>query len=185
MSNIKSARLALNSFITNGNDIYGSTNANKTKYTFNNINLRTLLGDLWDKYDTFNLCLKSMISGVQPEITFGTTLNDLAVFIMIDGLPFINCTYDLYSGFTGTFAILTTFNFKRNEAVQVNYNDNNLTFSKNQEIVNLTFTYESVEDGQLPNTPTGINFPEITYIFDIVGVGEAKNVNQIMNQRII
>ena len=36
----------------------GSMNAKGSSITWNNINLRTLLGDMYDRYDIFNICLK-------------------------------------------------------------------------------------------------------------------------------
>ena len=179
MSNIQSARLIIDTYFANTRN--GTINANKTTYLLRNINLRTLMGDMYDKYDLFNLCLKSIITGV-CDSALGTTLDDLAVQIKISGLPFINATYNPDDDCNNDYAVLTTFNFKRGESVSVNYNENYLTFSKNQNVVDLEFTYESINDGVLPDTTNA--FPIMCYIFDIVGVGEPKDINKIMNQRI-
>jgi hypothetical protein len=51
------------------------------------------MGDMYDRYDKFNLVLSSFamshIGG-----TVGSNLADLALTIEISGLPFINQTYD-------------------------------------------------------------------------------------------
>ena len=36
-----------------------SNNTSRTSFTWNNIDLRMLLGDMYDKYDRFNLCLNN------------------------------------------------------------------------------------------------------------------------------
>ncbi len=61
MQNIEKAALVLKSsdLSTVGNQ-NGIKNALRTSFTWNNISLRTLLGPMYDKYDTFNLTLNSI-----------------------------------------------------------------------------------------------------------------------------
>ena len=179
MSNIQTARLTIDTYFLNTKQ--GTSDTNKTNYIIKNINLRTLLGDMYDKFDLFNLCLKTITTGV-CDSALGTTLDDLSVLIKINGLPFINTTYNPDDECNNNYAVLTTFIFKRSESVNVYYNENYLTFSKNQNVVDLEFTYESINNGVLPDTTNA--FPIMCYIFDIVGVGEPKDINKIMNQRI-
>jgi hypothetical protein len=68
-----------------------SINTNKTIITWNNINLRVLLGTLYDKYKKFNIVLKSITS-------FSTALTSIATDrqtkICLTGLNFLH-NYDI------------------------------------------------------------------------------------------
>ena len=55
-------------------------NATNSSFTWNNINMRTLLGAMYDKYDTFNLKITAISSGyysnnVTTNLYPGTTNN--------------------------------------------------------------------------------------------------------------
>lgn len=186
--NKQSARLVLKT-----NTLTAALNVNDdfSKYNFNNISLRNLLGDMYDQYDLFNLSLKSITSGkgfgVITGNEFGLSLDDLSVSIYMSGLPFINQTYNIntdngmYSNTTEV--LLSNFIFKREDSSSLNYlNDNYITFSKNQQMVNLYIRYEKISDLSIPDSVA--TFPDVVYIFEIYGVGEPKSINQIMNQRI-
>jgi hypothetical protein len=70
-----------------GTNQFGTSNANKTILTFTNINMRNILGTLWDKYDKFNLICNN-IGFCLP----GTTFNDgqRRMWFELEGLQFIN-----------------------------------------------------------------------------------------------
>ena len=67
----------------------GSANATGTQCTWNNINLRVLLGNLYAKYDRFNLCLNTFTTGPCGTLTDSET----GTYITLSGLPFVNNTY--------------------------------------------------------------------------------------------
>lgn len=184
MNNQASARLVLKTSSLATAD----TNTSYSKYSFNNIDLVTLLGPLYERYDLFNLQLKSIVSGVggtngtvDAATLFGLTLDDLNVGIYLSGLPFINQTY-VYGNTNNNEVLLTNFIFKRDTSASSYLPNNNITFSKNQLNCSLNFRYENINSGSLPNTTAA--FPDVVYIFEIYGVGEPKDINQIMNQRI-
>ena len=89
MSNLQNASLVLS---TNN----GTSNNNRTSTTWNNINLRTLLGDMYDKYDMFNLCLNTVASGTALSNIYKAPA-DCNVIMRVSGLPFINNTYNIGS----------------------------------------------------------------------------------------
>jgi len=68
----------------------GSANATGTQCTWNNINLRVLLGNLYDKYSRFNLCLNTFTTG---PLTGAVSDADTGTYISLSGLPFVNNTY--------------------------------------------------------------------------------------------
>ena len=72
---------------------YGSVNTIKTDYTWNNIDFKTILGDMYDKFEKFNIKLCA-VQYTQQAI-FGLSLNDRCLSVNMYGLPFSNSTYDV------------------------------------------------------------------------------------------
>ena len=56
----------------------------------NFINLRTLLGDMFDKYDRYLLLLQNIS---QSNVGSIATTDDKAILINMSGLSFVNSTY--------------------------------------------------------------------------------------------
>ena len=74
------------SLILNTRDAVSSDQ--KATHTWNNINLESLLEGMYDKYESFNLCLSFAMSMTTTlNATFGT-VNDRNLLIYVSGLPF-------------------------------------------------------------------------------------------------
>ena len=128
------------------NSSRGSANAKLSSMTWNNINLRTLLGDMYDDYDIFNICLNSISTATANPIL---DLNDDVknVFITLSGLPLINQTYSVKNGCNSNYTVIGTFNFIENKASTQNYYSNNTaTFGKSQEQCTITIEYDKIVD---------------------------------------
>ena len=151
-----------------------STSSNyNTVNTWSNINLRNLLGFMYDKYEKFNLCLVNISTGTSIA-TLGNTTDDLNVSVNISGLPFINQTYNVASGNNTSSATITTFQFVRSNCVnQYFYGNNFITFGKAQDMSNITITLNKVASNSTPST--GPYFPNQTYIFSIVGIPNSSD----------
>lgn len=93
-----------------------SSSLSNSVNTWNNINLRYLMGNMYDKYEKFNLCLVNISTGAS-NATLGNSTDDLNVSVNISGLPFINQTYNSSTGNNGSNATITTFQFQRNSCV--------------------------------------------------------------------
>lgn len=167
----------------------GTSNKFRTSMTWNSINLRTLLGDMYTEYDLFNLCLISIDTAV-PQGSISTDANNLNVIVKVGGLPFINQTYDVGAGHNRRDATICGFRFNASTPSSTLYYGNNIaTFGKNQELLNLTIYYERIIDGMDPSI-TGIlppktaavtsPFPHTVFNFDIIGVEKyTKNGSRI------
>lgn len=163
---LKTSDLALNS-----DTEVGSCDTFNTNITWRNLNLRTILGDMYDKYDTFNLCLNSVSSGLANN-TFGVDLGDRTVQLNLTGLPFINNTYDAIRKNNTSVATIGTFVYVRQQAPSFNYNNSNVvTFGKSQESCNFNIFYTRTA---LKNGSYGVNtvatFPDAVIIFNIFGI---------------
>ena len=167
--NIQNASLVLKS-------CDGISDTSRINITWNNINLRTLLGDMYDKFDMFNLCLNT-VSHSNSALTNGNTGNDQRnVILNLSGLPFINNTYNTSYLSNTSSSVLGTFLFLTNNVSnQYFYSSNYITFGKNQELVNLTLSYSRIVDNLQPVAGGGEVFPYIVLIFDIFGIDSSKH----------
>jgi hypothetical protein len=67
-------------------------NAQKTQFTFSNIDLKNVLGEMWEKYDIF--CLKPVTLVTQGTITIGGGSQYTQVVYNLAGLDWTNIKYD-------------------------------------------------------------------------------------------
>jgi hypothetical protein len=118
MSNAENASLVLKTgdLPLNSTNSIGTVDQYNLSFVWSNINMRTLLGSMYDKYDTFNLCLSSITTGIAGA-GIGTNANDRIVVINVGGLPFINNTYDTGLKHNTTTAVLGTFTFVQSQSV--------------------------------------------------------------------
>ena len=169
------------SFVLNTSNAIANTL--NTSFTWNNINLRTILGEMYEQYDIFNLCLNSITSSVAGA-TIGTTADDNIILIQISGLPFINQTYNYNSGNNTNTATICPFSFVKNNSVsQLFYSNNVLTFSKYADQFSLTISYSKVVNGQSPASP--VAYPTMAFLFTIQGVQKNDYNLPFLNNRIV
>jgi len=138
-------------------------------FTWNNINLRLLMGDMYDRYDKFNLVLSSFaMSNIGG--TVGSNLADLALTIEISGLPFINQTYDPRTNNNTNWSTVNFFRVERNNSVIQQFNNAFLTFGKSQDMCNINIRYTRITDRNPPSTPGSAPYPSSIFDFYIVGI---------------
>ena len=186
MYNEESASLVLRvgDLPNNGSNNVGSCDAYHTNMTWNNINLRSLLGDMYDKYDTFNLVPVVFATGISNN-TFGSFSDDRITQVCISGLPFTNNVYDTFSKTNTSVAICNNMTFVRTASIVVNGGET-LTFTKNQELVNINIFYKRVSPaGGTTNYTVGTTsvFPHVVFIFKIYGVSKTDRVKNLNSSR--
>ena len=177
MSSIQSSTLILNTLYAS------SKNSVNTSFVWDNISFRTLLGDIWETYDKFNISLVSAHSTTAPN-DLGTSLyggglvslGDRAVLLRMNGLPFHNNSYSITAN--GRFnqnnsAIINTFLFNRNTFNSQYYNGTSFTtFNKDVDIETISLDYLRYD---LNNPETTSAFPDCIFIFQITPVSDFKN----------
>ena len=165
MNNCQTARLVLKSSdIQSGTD--GTFNTNYSQYTFNNINLRTVLGDMYDKYDTFNLRLTG-VNG--SSSTYGIGAIDRLHIINITGLTWINCSYNTSLKCNTNICQIGSFVGTSGASFNVNFESSLIaTFSKidNTDIEISLFKM----DGTPPSMNVNTLLPRLQFFFTITGV---------------
>ena len=163
MYSVKTASLVLKTsdittspdFLFNYTDYYGergSVNKYLSSITWNNINLRQILGDMYDEFDEFNLVLKQLNTSFTNSTLEGAPYESRGIYMKMFGLPFINSTYNVVSQRNTNTAILGGVALTLNSFTNIIYNDSaQLSFGKSQELCNLTISFHKVVDDTLVN----------------------------------
>lgn len=160
----------LPTFATGGNSNGSTNNGSASSFTWNNIDIRLILGELWDKYEYFNICLVSTIFS-SANITYPTNDNKMGCIYM-SGLDWTS-NYDtgrkqrtpnVAIGYLNTSTITTS-------AGAVQYYNSLFcnTFRKNSPITNINIFYNKISDNT-SNTATTGAFPQVLFVFKITPV---------------
>jgi hypothetical protein len=178
MNNIEIASFVLSTFST------FNINAAKNQITWNNINLKNVLGSMYDKYDKFNIELVSILQSETVDI-FGIDSKDTTVLIQISGLSFVNNNYNFSTGNNVNSTIIGFYNFcNYDETTTQNYINNPRTFVKDTKyLVDITINYLRFD---LTNVNTIVYtdllgfavsgfYPEMVFMFNIHGIPNDKN----------
>ena len=193
MSNIESAILVLKTSdlsIGGANPCGIKDSYNVSPFTWKNINLRTLLGTMYNKYDLFNLNLLQVSNGGMTVTAnpyhLSADQNNNTVVMQISGLPFINNTYSTTTQHNTNTTTLTNYSFGNITTIsggvittfltpgfmQVQTSQSNV-FGKGQLAADITIIYKRIVDNALivvdGASTTGL-FPEMVFIFSITGI---------------
>ena len=171
--------LKTNVLTTNGTtNAFGSGNATLSSFTWTNINLRTLLGDMFDKYDRYLLLLQNISQSLAGAIV---TTDDKAILINMNGLSFVNSTYIQKLQSNSGALVVCPFIFVASNLQSQLYNNFAVsTFIKQNDIVNISINYTRIKDDVAPTT----TYPHMCFIFNIVGIEEYR-VKDVMNNRLL
>lgn len=175
--NLEQRTFTLSTFnlIPGGTNEIGTMNSTYSNFTFFNINMRNLLGTMWNKYTKFNITMTTWGTGGTMSSLNGDQRN---VYLTMEGLQFINTlavgpyTAAWYNRFGwGAQGIL--------EATTASYPNGNAfgditsttTFRKPEsENVNLNFVVGNLNNGY---ASTSITYNNWTITFRVVGVSES------------
>ena len=195
MFNAECAQLVLRSAdlpvdTTNGllsSNAVGSTDNFMSNMTWNNINLRTLLGSMYDKYDRFAL-VPTQIQSINAGTAPGSTTDDRNLLVYVSGLPFINNTYDMTTLTNRNAACINFIRVVASSNTVASSNGIITLFSKNQELVNLNIYYQritkNVGGNYLPVSSAGQNYPHTVFCFNIYGVDKYDRIADSNGSRI-
>jgi len=150
---------------------FGTMNATITNFTFTNVNMRRIIGTLWDKYNKFNLICTSYATG---SVATSFSGNQRAQWFQISGLQFINTLSLLNTNMLSQeYATTPVFNPATASTVDGETFSNPIgatTFRKPEsENVDLTFQLWS-QNGS--GTVLNSQMNHFTLSFSVVGVKE-------------
>ena len=187
MYNQECASLILNTsdLSVGASNSVGTLDAYITNATWNNINMRTLLGNMYDKYDRFALVPVKYQTEALPIIpSHFAGVEDLSLTLNIGGLPFTNNVYNAGSKTNTSYATFNTIIL--NEVITYSLSGGSiLTFTKNQELVNLNIFYKRVliTAGNNNIVPISV-FPNFIMMFNIYGIDKHARVADLNSSRI-
>jgi hypothetical protein len=194
MDNLAKSQLILySSLLTAGtSNKYGKANINMTELLFTNINIRLVMGDLYDTYNLYNIALTTVITPLSAQVA-GTTDSDRKLLVYMSGLGWRNNTYDLYNRNNTNMTAVGVVSFPGSQpsnagtgvldtsytnvvaSIQTNNSIFSGTFGKNDEVVNIAISYKKAIYANDINTPDTTNpFPAVTFVFTITGVPDYK-----------
>ena len=145
-----------------------------------NVNMRRVLGEMYDKYETFNIYLYQIVQSSAFSSLPPSTNNQLLVDVRIKGLQFLNNTYNVKSSNNTNLAYLSPFVLNNVASDGIGkitplYNPTILTFGKNAACVDITIDMKSANIQEYPtivqpeNQGPPNSFGTFIFMFKIYG----------------
>ena len=158
--------VTINTSISND---YGICDANGCYVLWKNVNIRTCLGELYDKYDKYNLKMTSI--QVRQNGTAGTT-TDCHFMVYMSGLPFSNYNTSLGPN-NGAALGCVNFNTGGTAGTTTSFTSGLVSFDKPlQDILNISILLKNsstnISNGYSEATPNVLGHYSI--ICDIYGI---------------
>ncbi len=163
--NLESANLILR---TSSVAVGTNKDSNRTNITWTNINMKSVLGTLYDKYKRFKICLTSV--GNVNSATISSTA-DRVMALNMKGLQWVNQAYDQSKNCNTDTVVISTLIYNSAAGFSVNYTGEiGWIFEKPTSTnININLYITRVSDGTTPST---INYNESVYCFTIYGVDD-------------
>lgn len=184
----------LPNFASGENSMGSTNNASGSSYTWKNVDFRSILGEMYTKYDSFNIGLVNMVTTSQPANYALTADNKLGILYM-SGLRWKNSSYDLKSkSKTDNCAIgyvnLSTVSTTTGSVVQFNGLSLN-SIAKPYESTDITIFFNTIVTNA-PNVTSGAVFPQMSFQFvvypiqmlDPIEAKKEENKEGALNHRI-
>ena len=157
--NLESATLVLRSI--NANTNVGNFN---NDMTFNNIDLKTLLGPMWLKYKKFKLIMTAYASGPSAGISDANRL----VNVYMEGLRWVHSSYDTSITANRSRALVGTTEYATGGR-SINYvNESGFLFDTQQTTANIRILLTRITDDTTP----AVQYGNSVCVFSIYGVDE-------------
>ena len=149
---------------------FGTMNATMTNFTFTNVNMRRIIGTLWDKYNKFNLICASYGTG---SVATSLSGNQRLQWFQVSGLQFINTLSALNNMLERGYATTPIFNPASSSTADAESFSNPIgatTFRKPEsETADLNFQLWSINNN---STVLNAQMNHFTLSFIVVGVKE-------------
>ena len=148
-----------------GSSQYGTINQYRNDMTWSNVDFRTILGTMYDTYDSFNIKLSLVChNNIVPQ---SANNQNLMLKINMIGLPFQNCTYRTSVNSNMGTCVMGAFSLP-SYPTGIYFNDDNVfSIYKPPATANIRLYFTTVDDS-VPNwTVAG---PTMDFYFRIYGV---------------
>jgi len=148
----------------------GAISAGRLSYTWYSLDMKEILGDLYDKFDYFLLRL-TCVQLDQGIGAYGTTTNDRLINFHTSGPQWINSTYNVVNKRSRAEAVIGAMTFPGNPTINTTYfNDNFTTTFQKTPTMDFTINLNTLNNGTpATNTATTL-YPLANYYFQIIPV---------------
>ena len=157
----------------------GTINSSRTSYTWFNVNLQDVLGDLYNKFDYFNLRV-SAIQGDSGIGSYAVNTLDYNCYFQMSGPTFYNSSYDVATRRTTAQTIISNTIFNRTPFTAYN-NDVFVSTFRKQPMVDITIFLLKIVNDLPPATGAGTLFPMMNFYINLIPVEnpESKKYLQV------
>ena len=170
------------------NNQYGTIANNRCTLTWKNINMRRVLGSMYDKYETFNMYLYQVSQSQGFGGSTTCNANQQLVDIRIKGLQFLNNGYNATSRNNTSSAFLTSYvlNPLSNANASLGtvtpmFNPTIITFGKSVDCVDITIDMKTTFSQAYPTIAAGnMSFGTFVFMFKFYGI-PTREPNRITN----
>jgi hypothetical protein len=163
----------------------GTIAQNRSSITWKNINLRNVLGDMYDRYERFNLSL-IFVSGSKTGTTAETGADNRNFYVRMRGLLFTS-SFDQGSGNNNNSVVLSSLRIPLTASTtwdSTNFIQQYFTFQK-QDMVNINIDLINViDDDYYAPADENSMIGHLIYSFSITGVEDYKNNKKAENQNV-
>ena len=153
----------------------GQVANNRTSYTWYNVNLRTLLDPIYNKYNKFNISLNNVITSTQGATA--SQANDRQIQVKMAGLMWLS-SYNQTSQKNDQNKVIKLMQFQKaaSGCDSFHFTEQYHTFLKGSDVVNITINLHNVETDTYTTTTTAAElFGHMIFNFNIQGVPEELN----------
>ena len=172
LSNLKATLVLRTDDLTNNStsDI-GTCDQFNTNFTWRNVNMKLLLGNMAQDYDNFGISLSCLNVGIQAA-AFGTATIDRTVDLNFSGLTFKNSCYSVISKTNKQSVNLESVILNTGSFISsINLDSFGFVFTNDTEIVDLNIKLtRSFQSGSTYDIATTTVFPQMVFTFKIVGI---------------
>lgn len=163
---IRNFTLSTNILVAGSTNEFGTMGTNYNTFTFTNINMRNIIGTLWDKYDKFNLVLASEGCGAYATAISGSQRYQ---WFTIDGLQFINSLSYNSSIRNGQIVTpITLLETTNNSSTQYHDCPHNIYTFRKPESENVSLSFNLYSLNGAPLTTAGL--ANRSFTFYVIGV---------------
>jgi len=148
----------------------GSISPGRLAYTWFSLDMREILGDLYEKFDYFSLRL-ACVQNDTGVGAYGTTVNDRLINFHTSGPQWINSTYNVFNKRNRAEAVIGTLTLGGSGTVGTTFlNDNfSIAFQKSP-IMDFTINLNTINNATpATNTATTL-YPLMNFYFQIIPV---------------
>jgi len=145
-------------------NLAGTNNATRTITTWYSVNFENIMGDLYNRFELFNLRVKAFALNSTPA--YGVTSNDRSITFQMSGLNWVGANYDVIRGCNTSVANFYIQSLTANtSSIVVASNEFILTFQK-QKTADITISMLNALFAE-PALNAGTQMPRYAFYFDI------------------